>query len=195
MATCDICGKTFPEEELIPYEAIRPKLVRLIHSKYPHFNEGSRICLEELNNFRCSYVRQMLEADMGEISVLDEEVIKSIQSQDLVTSNLNEMYESDMTLGERLADLIAAFGGSWSFIITFAVFLGAWVAVNTVILTKSPPDPYPFIFLNLLLSCLAAIQAPLIMMSQNRVEKKRSHAGRRRLPDQFESGTRNSPPP
>jgi len=77
-----------------------------------------------------------------------------------------------MTFGERVADMVAHFGGSWPFIISFFGFLLAWAVVNSALVLKAPPDPYPYIFLNLLLSCLAALQAPIIMMSQNRQAAK-----------------------
>jgi len=82
--------------------------------------------------------------------------------------NVNDLADERMTLGERVADMVARFGGSWTFIIAFGVFLAAWMAVNTALLLARPPDPYPYIFLNLILSCIAALQAPIIMMSQNR---------------------------
>jgi CRP/FNR family cyclic AMP-dependent transcriptional regulator len=86
--------------------------------------------------------------------------------------NVNELAEARMSLGERVADRVARFGGSWTFIICFGVFLLAWMLVNTTYLLSQPPDPFPYIFLNLMLSCLAAIQAPVIMMSQNRQAAK-----------------------
>ena len=86
--------------------------------------------------------------------------------------NINEVADEKMTFGERIADMVARFGGSWTFIIWFGVFLLAWMGVNTVILLSAPPDPFPYIFLNLILSCLAALQAPVIMMSQNRQAAK-----------------------
>jgi CRP/FNR family transcriptional regulator, cyclic AMP receptor protein len=90
----------------------------------------------------------------------------------LQIKNVNELVEERMTFGERVADLVAHFGGSWPFIISFFAFLLAWAAVNSALVLKTPPDPYPYIFLNLLLSCLAALQAPIIMMSQNRQAAK-----------------------
>jgi uncharacterized membrane protein len=90
----------------------------------------------------------------------------------LQIKNVNELVEERMTFGERIADLVAHFGGSWPFIISFFAFLLAWAAVNSALVLKTPPDPYPYIFLNLLLSCLAALQAPIIMMSQNRQAAK-----------------------
>lgn len=89
-----------------------------------------------------------------------------------VTRNANIEEEERLTLGDRIADKVASFGGSWKFIISFALVLLAWVVTNTIILEKHPFDPYPFILLNLFLSMLAAIQAPVIMMSQNRQAAK-----------------------
>jgi uncharacterized membrane protein len=96
-------------------------------------------------------------------------------AQDLVRMrtgrNPNEVIAEQLTMGDRLADAVARFGGSWSFIIAFAVVLTVWVAVNVVLVTRAW-DPYPFILLNLILSMLAAVQAPIIMMSQNRQDAK-----------------------
>jgi uncharacterized membrane protein len=86
--------------------------------------------------------------------------------------NVNDLADAEMTLGERVADTVARFGGSWTFIISFGVFLLAWMLVNSTLLLRQPPDPFPYIFLNLILSCLAALQAPVIMMSQNRQASK-----------------------
>ena len=90
----------------------------------------------------------------------------------LQIKNINDIADERMTLGERIADLVAHFGGSWTFIIAFFVFLLVWAGVNTTYVLSNPPDPYPFIFLNLILSCIAALQAPVIMMSQNRQAAK-----------------------
>ena len=86
--------------------------------------------------------------------------------------NLNQVFEERLTVGQRLADRVATVGGSWGFIIAFGLFLVAWALINGVLLATRAFDPYPFIFLNLLLSMLAAIQAPVIMMSQNRQAQK-----------------------
>jgi CRP/FNR family transcriptional regulator, cyclic AMP receptor protein len=100
-------------------------------------------------------------------------IIQRLRSADELLSrlqikNVNDIVDERMTFGEKIADLVARFGGSWTFIIWFGVFLLIWMGVNTVYLLSSPPDPYPYIFLNLILSCIAALQAPVIMMSQNR---------------------------
>ncbi len=99
-------------------------------------------------------------------------MIHSMHQHELITKNVETELEQKWTLGERLADKVATFGGSWVFLICFAIFLGLWITINTVVMVTQPADPYPFILLNLILSCLAAIQAPIIMMSQNRQEAK-----------------------
>ncbi|MCT7665767.1 DUF1003 domain-containing protein [Shinella kummerowiae] len=86
----------------------------------------------------------------------------------ILSQDRNVAYQSKQSVGERIADGIARVGGSWAFIIGFLVFLVLWTVVNTIVLSREAFDPYPFIFLNLVLSMLAALQAPIIMMSQNR---------------------------
>jgi uncharacterized membrane protein len=88
------------------------------------------------------------------------------------TQDVNRLFDERQTFGERLADKVAAIGGSWGFIVAFGLFLGAWAVLNTVVLVRHAFDPFPFIFLNLMLSMLAALQAPIIMMSQNRQAAK-----------------------
>jgi uncharacterized membrane protein len=89
-----------------------------------------------------------------------------------LSKNVDQEYERQFTLGDRIADAVASFGGSWPFIIGFFVFLMIWMAINSAVFFWRPYDPYPFILLNLVLSCLAAVQAPIIMMSQNRQGEK-----------------------
>jgi uncharacterized membrane protein len=113
-----------------------------------------------------------MEKERGEASDLEKEVLRSMEKQELVSRNTIDDYDQKLTLSQRLADRIASFGGSWRFILIFGGLLFLWVLVNSLVLLFRPFDPYPFIFLNLILSCLAAIQAPIIMMSQNRQEDK-----------------------
>lgn len=96
----------------------------------------------------------------------------AIKNNSILSENIQDEIEAETTLGQRIADQVAAFGGSWTFIITFFCFIILWMGVNVWLLTTKPFDPYPFILLNLILSCLASIQAPIIMMSQNRQEQK-----------------------
>lgn len=125
-----------------------------------------------VHNSKEELVKQILENDKDlDHCQLDEELIHELLSGK-VSENINNLHAEDLSLGQETADKIASFGGSWTFIISFAVVLFLWIAINTTILVKRPFDPYPFVFLNLILSCLAAIQAPIIMMSQNRQTEK-----------------------
>lgn len=88
------------------------------------------------------------------------------------SKNINEVHEESLTVGEKMADKLADFAGSWKFITIFGCIIFVWIVINSIQLIMKSFDPYPFILLNLILSCLAALQAPVIMMSQNRQEKK-----------------------
>ena len=170
--TCAVCGKAFSYRDLVPGAAIRDVLVDEIVRDHPGWTPESFICRADLAKYRTQYVHFLLESEKGDLSVLEQEVVNSIRDHELLARNVDVEFEQKWTVGERLADRIATFGGSWSFLICFGAFLGLWIAVNTIVLVLHPPDPYPFILLNLILSCLAAIQAPIIMMSQNRQEAK-----------------------
>jgi uncharacterized membrane protein len=117
-------------------------------------------------------VQSLLEDEKGELTTLEQEVVQSLREHEIVSANIDATFDEKLSFGDRLADKIAAIGGSWRFIIGFGVFLLLWITANSVVLFWRPADPYPFILLNLILSCLAAIQAPIIMMSQNRQEAK-----------------------
>mgnify|MGYP004703433791 FL=1 len=88
------------------------------------------------------------------------------------SKNINKLQEEQLTFGDKVADKLADFAGSWKFIISFLVIIVIWISINSWVLLFSPYDPYPFILLNLILSCIAALQAPIIMMSQKRQETK-----------------------
>jgi uncharacterized membrane protein len=169
---CAICGKSFPASETVGGDAIRPQISNQIRSSRPDWTTADFICRADLAKFRMAYVQSLLESEKGELSTLEQEVVRSIQKQELIAENVDEEFEQKWSFGERLADRIASFGGSWAFLISFGIFLGFWILMNSLVLLWRPVDPYPFILLNLVLSCLAAIQAPIIMMSQNRQEAK-----------------------
>jgi uncharacterized membrane protein len=169
---CHISKTELPIDQLVSGHGIRPSLLSLIKSEHPDFNERSYISEKELTTFRKRYLETMLQQEVGELSHLEQAVMKSINENELLTTNIEPEIEKQLTLGDRLADHIAAFGGSWTFIISFFSFILLWIGLNIFLLINKPFDPYPFILLNLLLSCLAAIQAPIIMMSQNRQETK-----------------------
>jgi uncharacterized membrane protein len=169
---CQVCKKQKKLSEVLSAELVREPIINRIIKEYPDWLTSGYICLSDLNRFRAEYVQAVIEKDKGELSALEEQVVKSLQEQELLSKNINIEYDKQLTLGERLADKIADFGGSWRFISIFVSVLFLWIALNSILIIQKPFDPYPFIFLNLILSCLAAIQAPIIMMSQNRQESK-----------------------
>ncbi|WP_051603080.1 DUF1003 domain-containing protein [Simplicispira psychrophila] len=169
---CALCGKDFPERNVISGEAVRKEMSDEILKVLPTWSSASYICRPDLARVRGRYVHDLLESERGELTSLEQEVVRSLQEHEILSSNIDAEFEQQWSFGERVADKIAAFGGSWVFLILFGVFLLVWVALNSLVLLWRPLDPYPFIFLNLILSCLAAVQAPIIMMSQNRQEAK-----------------------
>jgi uncharacterized membrane protein len=176
--TCQICGSN-QLSNLHPGILVRPVIAKLIIGAVGKWSEDGWICSDDLQKFRHEYVRTLLEAEKGELTVLDKEVLESLSQQEILSRNPDDELQTALTPGQRLADRIAAVGGSWRFITGFVVVLFVWISINSIALLSRPFDPYPYILLNLVLSCLAAIQAPVIMMSQNRQESRdRLHAMR-----------------
>jgi uncharacterized membrane protein len=169
---CQICKKQKRLSELMPGSGVRNSVADLIVSKNGEWDPDGYICTQDLNQFRGDYVKNLVEEEKGQISAFDKEVLQSIADKELLSRDINSEFEQKLTWGEKISDGIAKFGGSWTFIIIFFSFLFIWMIINIYILVNRPFDPYPFILLNLILSCLAAIQAPIIMMSQNRQESK-----------------------
>ena len=192
---CEICKKPKSPHEGTIAELIRPSLVEFIKKRVPEWDDKGFVCLDDLGKFRKDYVKEVLQDEIGELSALDQEVIESLQEHEILSSDISKQFEKKLTFGERLSDHIASFGGSWRFIILFGAVLFGWIILNAIFLLNRGFDPYPFILLNLILSCLAAIQAPIIMMSQNRAEARDRFASGERLQSQFESRARNSADP
>jgi uncharacterized membrane protein len=172
MMECLICRQTKSTRNGTIGEVIRPSLSDFIKKKAPQWDGKGFICLDDLGKFRRDYVKEVLQDEIGELSALDNEVIESLQQHEILSSNISKQFEKELTFGEKLSDSIAAFGGSWTFIIFFSVVLLVWVVVNSFLLATRAFDPYPYILMNLFLSALAALQAPVIMMSQNRSEAR-----------------------
>ena len=169
--TCAILHRKFAAEDLMPLSAIRPRIAAIVRRDHPDLTDTSLVSAEALAPVRAEYVRKILAEDIGELSALENDVVESLREHETVAANVEARFETRTSRGDRWADRLASFGGSWAFLVWFGSIMFAWITLN-VILHASAPDPYPFILLNLLLSCLAAIQAPVIMMSQNRQEAK-----------------------
>jgi uncharacterized membrane protein len=169
---CFHCHRNQPYQSMIPGEMLRPAIIETIQKRSPDWTSAKMICVDCLNLFRSEYVEDALKEEVGELTQLEREVVESMKEQKTLTENLNLAFERSVSFGQRLADRVASFGGSWIFIVFFALMLAAWIGVNSIAALHRPFDPYPFILLNLILSCLAAVQAPIIMMSQNRMEAR-----------------------
>jgi uncharacterized membrane protein len=171
-AVCQVSGDEFPISELVPGFSIRKPILELIKKKYPNWTDDGFISSQELNFFKHQYVEKMMGDEIGELSKLETEVLESIKKSEILAKNIDPEIDDTLTFAQRVADKIASFGGSWTFILLFLFFIGLWMFVNVFLLLAKPFDPYPFILLNLLLSCVAAFQAPVIMMSQHRQESR-----------------------
>lgn len=171
-AVCAITGVEMNRRNLVPVASLRPALAEHIRVDYPDLSEDALISNKALAGYRTRFVAELLAEEHGEYSDLDRQVAESIAAQDTIAENIEEDYDEHRSFGEQVSDGLAAFGGSWAFLISFALVLVAWMAVNVTMGELKAFDPYPFILLNLVLSCLAAIQAPIIMMSQSRQDKK-----------------------
>ena len=171
MISC-ITKKEIKKGEAVKASDIREGIYKLIKKDHPDFDQDCSITLDELNHYRRIYLSSLIEQERGQMDVIDQDVMNALKNNSILSENIEEAMEGKLTLGQKMADKIATFGGSWTFIIAFFSFILFWIGVNIWILTFKPFDPFPFILLNLILSCLASIQAPIIMMSQNRQEQK-----------------------
>jgi len=167
----DLSGKEFPENEKISAKNIRQSLLHFINKTHPNFSKSCFLSIEEMNEYREKYISEFLNKKLGNLTEVEKQVIQSVSKNTMISTEVEED-EKEITFGQKLADKVAEFGGSWGFIIFFMTFLVAWILLNVFWLSNHGFDPYPFILLNLILSCIAAIQAPVIMMSQNRQEEK-----------------------
>ena len=166
-----ISNLSFPENERIWGKSIHDPILGLIIEDHPSFSEQDCIAVKELNEYRQKYISRYLSTEIGTLSDLEKSVINSLKEDKSIVS-IVEDEEEERSFGQKIADKVADFGGSWTFIISFLLFIIVWIGANVYILVNKGFDPYPFILLNLILSCIAALQAPVIMMSQNRQEEK-----------------------
>jgi len=168
---CQICGS----DRLSGLQRgiqVGPAVAKIIREEIGRWSEEGWICADDLMKFRQRYFESLLDAEKGELTALEKEVLESLKQHEILSRNPETEMQSGLTLGQRLADRIASFGGSWKFIALFGAIFLLWVVLNSLILVARPFDPYPYIFLNLILSTLAALQAPVIMMSQIRQEAR-----------------------
>ncbi len=169
---CFVTQKPINRYEAVKGKEIQQEIFKLIEQDYPAITEEDYVSIKVLNKYRRQFFANLISQEKGEMEKLDQDVVEAIRDNSILSENIKENSSKPLTTGDRIADKVASFGGSWTFIISFFIFLLAWMFLNFWMLHNKGFDPYPFILLNLILSCLAAIQAPIIMMSQNRQEDK-----------------------
>jgi uncharacterized membrane protein len=169
---CAVCGRPFPLAKLRPLGAMTHGIAAAVLADHPDLPPDALICRDDRALYRRRSLEELLERERGALSALDHEVLDSLQAGLPVVEPPEESWIEERSLGDRAADALARFGGSWTFILSFAAVLVVWVTVNATGLLLGTFDPYPFILLNLALSTVAALQAPVIMMSQGRQEAK-----------------------
>ncbi len=170
--TCAVCKRIFENNGLFPLVLLRQSTFHMIKKDHSKISKSDMICLEDLDHYRAIVMEHILSENKTHLTSPDKRVLDSFKHRKVLSKNIDSEYEENLTFGENLADQVALFGGSWKFIIIFFLLISVWMVFNSYVLFSSSFDPYPYILLNLILSCLAAVQAPVIMMSQNRQEAK-----------------------
>lgn len=168
----DISNKEFPIADKVSAKTIRHSILNLIQKEHPLFSHDSHLSISELSHFGKKHISEFLSKELGKLTEKEEKVLTSITDNTTLSDKIDDDNQQPLTFGQKIADKVASFGGSWTFIISFSIFILVWISLNIFWLVNKGFDPYPFILLNLILSCLAALQAPVIMMSQNRQEEK-----------------------
>ncbi len=169
---CAITGRRLSQSSVVHLSELRPSLAARIRADYPLLTDDAVISRSEVSRYRSLYVEDLLRAEHGELTAVEREVATSLAGQGLLAEDIEREFDQKRSFGDMLADRLSAFGGSWAFLIGFFTVLAAWTGINAYLGPAHAFDAYPFIFLNLILSCLAAVQAPVIMMSQRRAEAK-----------------------
>lgn len=169
---CFITKKQVPLENAHQGGTLPAPVFALIQSEYPAFSTKDYISTDQLKRFQIQYLTKTIEQNGAVLEHPEKEVVQAISDLKIISENVEDNMDENLTLGQKVADRIAIFGGSWAFILSFLAFIIIWILINIAFLANQGFDPYPFILLNLFLSCIAAIQAPIIMMSQNRQNEK-----------------------
>ena len=169
---CSLCENQVEGRTLASPQKLENRILDIIKQDRPDWEGKRGICPSCLEQYRAKKFVGYLEAEYQKLSELEHSVVSKITRRGRVSKLVHQDLDTQMTFGERVADKVAQFGGSWRFILIFGGILVVWMTINSYVILKRPFDPYPFILLNLVLSTLAALQAPVIMMSQNRQAHK-----------------------
>lgn len=168
LAVCIVDQQRYQNVDGMKLEELETELRRMVMKDFPRSHSSSFICSEHLVHYRLAKMDTMISDDYRQNDKVNAKLTKILANHTYQVVDVNNELENSLTLGQRVADAVAKFGGSWAFIISFVVVMLAWMLLNVLPVFSHHFDPYPFILLNLFLSMVAAIQAPLIMMSQNR---------------------------
>src|SRR6185437_16120041 len=172
---CAIRGETYSESEGILWKQLRPSVQDFLKTFKSDWKDNYFISYNALNDLLRAYIANLTSEEVKAHQALAKKVEERFEKEDILKPLIPDLDGPKLSFGDRMADRLANFGGSWVFIISFMTVLVTWIIANSIYLNHAnhkPFDPYPFILLNLVLSCIAAIQAPVIMMSQNRQESK-----------------------
>ena len=169
--TSAITGKELSAKDSVSLKTLRNPILNIIKEEYPDVDTNLYITISELNTYKEKYNSKYLQVEIHELTNSEKSVITSMNDDKSFVNKVADEVEN-RTVGQIVSDSVADFGGSWKFIIIFLSFIAIWIIANVLFLINKGFDPYPFILLNLILSCIAALQAPVIMMSQNRQEEK-----------------------
>lgn len=167
-AACIVDQQRYQVVDGMRLEELETSLRQMILKDFPQAHNSSFICSEHFVHYRLAKMDAMIENDYQQNDKVNAQLSKILANHTYRVVDVNSELESSLTFGQRVADGVARFGGSWAFIISFVVVMLVWMLLNVLPIFSHHFDPYPFILLNLFLSMVAAIQAPLIMMSQNR---------------------------
>jgi uncharacterized membrane protein len=167
-----LSGTQLKRKDALRVDDLRPALADYLRNQHPEIRSDDYVSRRTIDDLRGRYISELLKDERGELSSLETEVVESLRTHDILAENVEDEYDDQRRFSDRVADGVASFGGSWTFIIGFFLFLISWMALNVIMGEKAAFDAYPFILLNLVLSTIAAFQAPVIMMSQRRQEAK-----------------------
>lgn len=166
---CEVCRKKFPEEQIMSIRNVGPSIISMLKETSPDYSYDGNVCLNDLKKLRLKQIATYFGSDTHGFESAQRFLL---EEEEEGLYDLNQKYQGQLSKGERISQKVTLFIGSWKFISLFLLFLFLWMFLNTQEIIKFHFDPFPFILLNLSLSCLAAGQAPVILMSQNRLSKR-----------------------
>ena len=174
---CPLCTVTMPKNLGMPEELISKPLLDLLQEQVPTWTHEDFLCFPCVEKLRTDYFQSVMETEQQELTAIRLKTRKGLREHMSRNRDVYAQFEDDPTFAEQVADAVARMGGSWAFIFSALGLFAIWIFLNSALLLNKPFDPYPYVFLNIVLSAIAVLQAPIILMSQNResqLERKRA---------------------